>query len=112
MPKTLSEDLGLVLADSVSRLLADAAQLAQGGAEVSLERLGEIDADILFIPVYAGSDGTPDRSGIEALAERSLWSTLPAVQAGEVYEFTGDITYESGPMAMAFLDVVEESLLG
>lgn len=111
IPRTLSEDLGLVLADSVSRLVDEAGQLAQGGTGVSFEQVGAIDADILFVPVSASSDGTPDRSGIEALSEKPLWSTLPAVQAGQVHEFTGDIFYESGPMAMAFLDVVEESLL-
>jgi iron complex transport system substrate-binding protein len=110
IPKTLSDELGLVLAESASRLVDEAGQLAQGGTEVSLERLAEIDADILFVPVFAGPDGTPDRS-IERLAERPLWSKLPAVRAGEVHEFTGDIFYESGPMAMAFLDVVERSLL-
>ncbi len=109
--KTLSEELGLTLAESVSDLLADADQLNQGGAEISLERVGDIDADIIFVPVHANPDGTPNRSGIDTLSERPLWSTLPALQAGQVYEFTGDIWYESGPMAMAFLDVVERSLL-
>jgi ABC-type Fe3+-hydroxamate transport system substrate-binding protein len=37
--------------------------------------------------------------------------TRTAVQAGHVYEFTGDVWYESGPMVMAFLDVVERALL-
>jgi ABC-type Fe3+-hydroxamate transport system substrate-binding protein len=42
---------------------------------------------------------------------QALWATLPAVESGQVYEFTGDIFYESGPMAMAFLDLVERMLL-
>ncbi len=109
--KTLSEEVGLTLAESASNLLADAGRLTQGGAEISLERVGDIDADVLFVPVSANPDGTPNRSGIESLSERPLWSRLPAVRAGQVHEFTGDIWYESGPMAMAFLDVVERRLL-
>lgn len=110
IPNTLSEELGLTLADSAGRLVEEAGQIAQGGAEISLERLGEIDADLLFVPVFVGPDGTPDRS-IERLSERPMWTRLPAVRTGEVHEFTGDIYYESGPMAMAFLDVVERALL-
>jgi iron complex transport system substrate-binding protein len=112
IPDTLSEELGFTLADSVSGLLADAGQLQQGGANVSFERLGELDdADVIFVPVLTGPNGVPDRSGLESLTAQPLWSRLPAVRAGEVHEFTVDIIYESGPMAMAFLDVVEDSLL-
>lgn len=111
IPKTLTDDLGLKLADSVQTMVDEANELSQGGANISLEKVGDIDADILFVPISANPDGTPDRSGIDALSERPLWATLPAVTAGEVHEFTGDIFYESGPMAMAFLNVVEKSLL-
>ncbi|GAB4425798.1 MAG: hypothetical protein OHK0015_06120 [Chloroflexi bacterium OHK40] len=111
MPITLSEKLGLKLADSVSRLLAEAGIQEQGGTRLSLERLGEIDADVLFVLISAGATGTPDRSGFEVMTAQALWATLPAVQSGHVYEITGDIFYESGPMAMAFLDVVERALL-
>ena len=109
---TLNEELGLALADSVRELVAEADELNQGGVSVSYELLGELDADVFFMPVYAGADGSPDRSGIETVTAQALWATLPAVQAGQVYEFTGDIWYESGPMALAFLDVVERALLG
>ena len=109
---TLTAELGLALADSVHELVAEANELNQGGASVSYELLGELDADVFFMPVYAGADGSPDRSGIETVTSQVLWATLPAVQAGQVYEFTGDIWYESGPMALAFLDVVERALLG
>ncbi len=111
IPITLSEKLGLKVADSVNALLAETGIQAQGGTTISFERLGDIDADILFVPISAGADGKPNRSEFEALTAQPLWSTLPAVRAGHVYEFTGDIFYESGPMAMAFLDVVERALL-
>ena len=110
--RTLTEELGIELADSVNRLLAEARQRSQGGGAVSYELLGAIDADIIFIPISAGADGTPDRAGVEAVTAQALWATLPAVQAGQVYEFTSDISYESGPMALAFLGLVERALLG
>ena len=109
--RTLSEELGIELADSVNRLLAAASQRSQGGGAVSYELMGELDADVLFILVSAGADGTPDRAGVEALTTQALWATLPAVQAGQVHEFTGDIWYESGVTALAFLDIVERTLL-
>ncbi|MEM8529526.1 MAG: ABC transporter substrate-binding protein [Chloroflexota bacterium] len=110
--RTLSEELGIELADSVNRLLAAASQRSQGGGAVSYELMGELDANVLFILVSAGADGTPDRSGVEALTTQALWATLPAVQAGHVHEFTGDIWYESGVTALVFLDIVEQALLG
>lgn len=110
IPITLSEKLGLSMADSVNALLAEAGIEAQGGTTISYERLGDIDADILFVPISVGADGTPSRTRFEALTAQPLWSTLPAVRAGQVYEFTGDIFYESGPMALAFVDVVERAL--
>ena len=110
VPRTLDE-LGLQLVDSIRELVAEADELNQGGVAVSFELLGELDADVLFVPVWAGADGTPERAGLDALTAQALWATLPAVRAGQVYEFTGDIWYESGPMALAFLDVVEQALL-
>lgn len=110
--RTLTQKLGFVLVDSVNALLDEVGAMQQGGAEMSYERLADLNADVLFIPVSAGADGTTDRSSVEQVSAEALWETLPAVQAGHVYEFTGDIWYESGPMAMAFLDVVERSLLG
>jgi iron complex transport system substrate-binding protein len=109
---TLTDEVGLRLAPGVERLLAEAGPLTQGGGPVSFERLGELDADIVFVPVSAGPDGRPDRSGVDALIAQPLWASVPAVAAGRVHEFTGDIWYESGPMATAFLDVVERALLG
>ena len=111
IPSTLSEQLGLVFADSVRTLVAELDLLDSDGASVSYELLGEIDADILFVPVWAGPDGTTDRSGINMLTAQALWATLPAVQAGQVHEFSGDLWYTSGVTAMVFLDVVERTLL-
>ena len=63
------------------------AQQTQGEAveEISLERLPEIDADILLVQVFDEGDA-PYR----ALRERDIWKRIPAVKAGRVIELTED----------------------
>lgn len=74
--------IGQVLTDSGLNLTPT--QPASGFTEtLSLEQISRADADILFVLV-ASSDG--DRAAFEALQAGSLWSSLPAVVAGRVYE--------------------------
>lgn len=53
--------------------------------EISLERLPEIDADVLFVQVFDEGDGP-----YKALRERDIWKRIPAVKAGRVVELTED----------------------
>jgi iron complex transport system substrate-binding protein len=53
--------------------------------EISLERLPEIDADVLLVQVFDEGDA-PYR----ALRERDIWKRIPAVKAGKVVELTED----------------------
>ncbi|MBD2844280.1 ABC transporter substrate-binding protein [Paenibacillus sp. IB182496] len=46
---------------------------------VSLELLGELDADHIFLV-------NSDKDGFEQTTESALWQSLPAVKAGQVYE--------------------------
>lgn len=49
--------------------------------EQSLERLNEIDADVLFVTLWSGST----QEDLDQLLENPLWATLPVVQANRVY---------------------------
>lgn len=108
---TLTEELGLAPSPAVERLVAEAGIAAQGSASVSYERLGEITADIIFVPEYVPSGGTSEAAGRALLERNPLWRSLPAVAANRVHTFTQSLTNQSGPTASAFLDVVERTLL-
>lgn len=111
-PVTLTSELGLTPAPAVDTLLSEAGGLVRGRAEISYERLRDLDADVVFVLVGADESGATDRSGVEVLESQPLWGSLPAVRNGRVAEFTSDVFGESGLGATAFLDVVEQALLG
>lgn len=73
-------DLGLKVPDVVKEISASA---TGNWSEISLEKLVELDAEHLFL---IDSDTA---SGSEALSE-ALWNSVPAVKAGNVYEFSPD----------------------
>lgn len=64
-------------------------------ADISLEMLSDIDADYIFIN---NNDGLGDAFLAEIKAS-PLWSALPAVQAGQVFEVKGDHWRSSGLIA-------------
>jgi len=53
--------------------------------EISLERLPEIDADVLLVQVFDEGDAP-----YKALRERDIWKRIPAVKAGKVVELSED----------------------
>jgi iron complex transport system substrate-binding protein len=73
--------------------------------EASLERLPEIDADWLVIPV--GNDNIP-RSLYEEVAATPLFQSIPAVKAGRVHLVDADLWPGLGHLwARALLDDLE-----
>ncbi|MCZ8534241.1 ABC transporter substrate-binding protein [Psychrobacillus psychrodurans] len=73
-------DLGLKIPSVVKEISASA---TGNWSEISLEKLVELDAEHLFL---INSDTT---SGSAALSD-ALWNSVPAVKAGNVYEFSPD----------------------
>lgn len=73
-------DLGLKIPAVVKEISASA---TGNWSEISLEKLVELDAEHLFL---INSDTT---SGSAALSD-ALWNSVPAVKAGNVYEFSPD----------------------
>lgn len=53
--------------------------------EISLERLPEIDADVLLVQVFDEGDAP-----YKALRERDIWKRIPAVKTGRVVELSED----------------------
>jgi iron complex transport system substrate-binding protein len=52
---------------------------------VSLEKLTEIDADVLLVQTFDEGDGP-----YQALKDQEIWKRIPAVKAGKVIELTPD----------------------
>lgn len=73
-------DLGLTVPAVVKEISASA---TGNWSEISLEKLVELDAEHLFL---IDSD---KESGSAALSD-ALWNSVPAVKAGNVYEFSPD----------------------
>lgn len=86
-------DFGIDAADSiVGNLLArvtpypwpEAGEGSSGFMDFSVERLLEVDPDVIFVQSYQFSPDTPPLS--EQMREHPLWGELKAVQSGDVYE--------------------------
>jgi len=56
------------------------------GIGVSWEQLESIDSDYLFWQVRQSDDGSPDTEGLEIIRATPLYSSIPAVAAGQMYE--------------------------
>lgn len=89
---------GLVLADAGVRRPAN--QDRDGGVqEISLELIGEADADVLFVYTAAGSaTAEAEAEALAALAAGPLWANLRAVRTGSVH-VVGDHWLGGGPIA-------------
>jgi len=63
------------------------AQATPGEAvnSISLEKLPDIDADVLLVQSFGDDD-----SAYRALQKRDIWQRIPAVKAGKVIELTRD----------------------
>lgn len=75
-------DLGLPLPAVVKEISASA---TGNWSAISLEKLVELDAEHLFL-INSDTDGS------SALSE-ALWKSVPAVKAGNVYEFTPEASW-------------------
>ncbi|WP_263707640.1 ABC transporter substrate-binding protein [Shouchella tritolerans] len=100
----LFEDLELEPANAIANLPEDA------GAHwnpISLEALAELDADYLFLV-----DGDPDT--IESLKSEAIWSGIPAVEQGNVFEVSGKSSwlYNGYQANMQTIDSVYEHIIG
>ncbi|MBG0829778.1 ABC transporter substrate-binding protein [Planomonospora sp. ID67723] len=81
-------------------------------AQVSFERLTDINADILFWQVRQDDKGQPDHKALEKVTKSPLWARLPAVQAGQVHQVANRPWYFAGLLsAQRVLDDVEKALL-
>lgn len=76
-------DLGLKVPDVVKEISASA---TGNWSEISLEKLAELDAEHLFL---INSDTASDSSPLS----NALWESVPAVKAGNVYEFSPDASW-------------------
>ncbi|EOR23066.1 periplasmic-binding protein [Niallia nealsonii AAU1] len=95
-------DLGLKVPEVVKEISATA---TGNWSAISLEKLAQLDADHLFL---INSDG----EGAEVLND-SLWSNIPAVKNGNIYEYGPDTSWlYAGPIANTqIIDDVVESLV-
>lgn len=81
----------------------------KGWEEYSTEKIGELlgDADVVIVPAHP--DGTLDPS-IQSILDNTLFKNLKASRSEHVFRVFGEVTdYES---ATAYLDVIEEKILG
>jgi iron complex transport system substrate-binding protein len=99
--------LGTVMADL--DLLRPAAQ--QGAASedaVSVERLGDVDADVVLLLDFSGEERS---TGDASIVGAPTWQRLQAVQAGQAHLVDATRTVGSAWARMgAFLDVLEQHL--
>ena len=101
---------GSILADlGVSRPKSQAA-IVDGMFDLSEERFGDLDADILFISVY------DDESSAKALArwqKKPLWKQLQVVKNKQVYPVSAGIWRGGNPIAAnLILDDLDRYLVG
>ena len=82
----------------------------------SLEEIPRLEgADVLMVSVNPRADEGSlgrDREAAAPVLESPLWQQLPAVQNDRVFEVSQEITFVSPLAADAYLDYVEQTLLG
>lgn len=118
-----ADELRIEVADSFPGRILDTAGVTRpevqdvnsddgfGYLEVSSERLGDADADLLFPITYDRRPQT--RDDLAQLAATDLWDNLDAVTAGEVYEVDGGAWFGGHPTAaIALLDDLEAAVTG
>jgi iron complex transport system substrate-binding protein len=72
---------------------------------VSSEAIIQKDPDVMFFPdMYMGVGNFYET--IEAVAGRSGWNTITAVQNGALYEINADIISRSGPRLVDALELI------
>jgi ABC-type Fe3+-hydroxamate transport system substrate-binding protein len=75
---------------------------------LSIERLAQHDADVVFVVDYSADGGAPD----QGLVSGPLWRQLQAAQRGQLHVIDGSLTVGSAWARMGrFIDVIEKHLL-
>lgn len=104
VPCLVFEDLGLEISP-----------LTEGdGATLGLEQLDQLrGVDVAFRSYVPGPDGeAEDAATLTELAKNSVWASLPFVADDAYHRFDMEMFYGSPSGHWAFLEVVEEALLG
>lgn len=100
--------LGTVMAD-VAPLRPAAQQGAPSEDPVSVERLDEVDADVVLLLDFSGEERS---TGDASITGSPTWRQLAAVQAGQAHVVDATTTVGTAWARMdAFLDVLEQHLL-
>ncbi|WP_245647858.1 iron-siderophore ABC transporter substrate-binding protein [Paenibacillus borealis] len=92
----LAEELGITKSDLVA---------AENSVDLSLEVLPQIDADYIFL---ANDTANTGETFYKELTESALWKSIPAVQAGRVYDV--DDRYWLGGGIVAYSNVIDDVL--
>lgn len=100
-------ELGLTLSPLVGKASGDEP------ITISLERLADIDADILFWQIrQRDEDGHRDIAGLDVAKRSPLWQQIPAVAAGAIHEVDNRPWYFPTILAAhRVLDDIEAALL-
>ncbi|WP_078394291.1 ABC transporter substrate-binding protein [Shouchella patagoniensis] len=100
----LFEDLELTPANVIADLPED---VDAHWNPISLEALAKMDADYLFL-----IDSDPE--SIESLKSESVWSTIPAVEQGNIYDISGSSSwlYNGFQANSQTIDSVYENIVG
>ncbi len=98
----LYNDLGITTPNVVEEISEDT---VANWSEISLEKLAELDADHIFLANDDAANGSK-------MLEDPIWQNIPAVQKGNIYEFSGDSAWlYTGPIANSqIIDDVLESV--
>ncbi|KUP20525.1 ABC transporter substrate-binding protein [Paenibacillus sp. DMB5] len=95
---------GFVLADQLGIAKSDLVA-TENSLELSLELLPQIDADYIFLANDTANSG---ETFYKELTESALWKSIPAVQAGHVYNV--DDRYWLGGGVVAYSNVIDDVL--
>lgn len=95
---------GFVLADQLGIAKSDLVA-AENSLELSLELLPQIDADYIFLANDTANSG---ETFYKELTASALWKSIPAVQAGHVYNV--DDRYWLGGGVVAYSNVIDDVL--
>ncbi|MEM8529527.1 MAG: ABC transporter substrate-binding protein [Chloroflexota bacterium] len=82
--------------------------------QLSLELIPQLEAaDVLLVSLFAREGSLErDRERVAPVLESPLWQQLPAVQNNRVFDLDQELIGGSPLAAVAFLDWVEQTLLG
>ncbi|WP_050613740.1 iron-hydroxamate ABC transporter substrate-binding protein [Bacillus testis] len=96
--------LGLKAPEAVQKNVID----KSGFAEVSLENIPEYAGDYIFFGSWAGEESSNDK-----IKNSTVWKSLPAVKAGNVFPLNPKTSYFSDPVTLDhIMDEIVSNLTG